>query len=504
MIQLLVDTTPCQKFFVGSCLGNPFFCEHKYFFSILDGGKTVGDYEGGAVLCQLLQGILYHFFTLVVQSRGCFIKNQYRRVFEEYSGDRQTLLLSAGQFDAPLSDIGVISIRKSHDKFMGIGIFGGIDNLFSCSAGFPVSDVFVDRAGKEINILLYDPDLTAETLQRYFADIIAVNFYTAAGDIIKPGDQGAESRFSGAGGAYQRYIRAGRHVQTDVVQDTVIILFIMEGNIFKRDISFNCRERDGIFAVPDIRHDIHDLAEPFKTGVSILELLCEVYQSPDRLSKNADIEKEGDEITDVHALKGNQETAHEDDIDLDQCGEETDTCLETAHIVITVFLCREKGIVPLLELVVLDFFIGKRFYNTDAGEIILDLGIDVGDLLAVSFKGAAHFAVEEEGEQEHKWEDDKSCQNEPAVDIHQDDKSACDLQDREDDIFGTMVEQFRDIEKVGGDPAHQLSYLGVIIKRKRELLHMVKNFGAHIVFHLCSHDMSVVADKETAVAVSGK
>ena len=159
-----------------------------------------------------------------------------------------------------------------------------------------------------------------------------------------------------------------------------------------------------------------------------------------------DIEEEGDQVADGDALKGNKKTAGKDDIHLDQCGEKAHACLKAAHIMIAVFLGREKTVIPLLELLIFHLFIGKGFYYPDSREIIFNLGIDLSYFLPISAEGPSHFAVEKEGKEEHKRQYDEGCQYKPAIDAHQYDKSPCDLQYREYDIFRTMMKELRNIK----------------------------------------------------------
>ena len=90
----------------------------------------MGNHQCCPVLCQLFEGFLNDSFTLVVE-RGCrLVKDQDRRVFKKNTCDRQTLLLTAGQLDASLADVGIIAVRKLHDEFMCIGTLGGVDDFF--------------------------------------------------------------------------------------------------------------------------------------------------------------------------------------------------------------------------------------------------------------------------------------------------------------------------------------------------------------------------------------
>jgi len=58
--------------------------------------KRVGDHEGGPAFHQLLQGFLHQAFIFGIQRTGGFIQDQDSRVFQDRTGDGNTLPLSAG------------------------------------------------------------------------------------------------------------------------------------------------------------------------------------------------------------------------------------------------------------------------------------------------------------------------------------------------------------------------------------------------------------------------
>ena len=60
------------------------------------------------------------------------------------------------------------------------------------------------------------------------------------------------------------------------------------------------------------------------------------------------------------------------------------------------------------------------------------------------------------------------------------------------------MQKLCNVKQIAGDSAHQLSYLCIIVKSKRKLLHMGKDFRTHIVFHLRPHHMAIIADKKAA------
>ena len=72
-----------KKLVMGSAFRNAVFRKYQYFFRIADGGKPVGNDKGGTVFGEFLQRILYDLFAFIIQSRGGFIKDQDRRVFQK-------------------------------------------------------------------------------------------------------------------------------------------------------------------------------------------------------------------------------------------------------------------------------------------------------------------------------------------------------------------------------------------------------------------------------------
>ena len=126
-----------HQFLMTSFLADSFFRQNKNPLCIADRRKPVGDNKCRTVLCQFLKGLLNDLFALIVQCRCRLIKNQNRRIFQKHSGDRKPLLLPSGKIYSTLADIRIVPLRKSHDKFMGIGIFGRLNDLFSGRLHFP-------------------------------------------------------------------------------------------------------------------------------------------------------------------------------------------------------------------------------------------------------------------------------------------------------------------------------------------------------------------------------
>ena len=83
--------------------------------------------------------------------------------------------------------------------------------------------------------------------------------------------------------------------------------------------------------------------------------------------------------------------------------------------------------VALSEFLTFDLFVGKGLDNADAGERVLETGVDVSDLPAVFHKCLLHPLVLAEGEQEHEDYENDQRQGKPPVDQEKKDKSPHDL-----------------------------------------------------------------------------
>ena len=64
-----------------------------------------------------------------IHSRERIIKNHDRRAAHQHPGNGRSLLLSAGEGDAPLTDKSIISIRKALNSLVQAGNFGSPPDL---------------------------------------------------------------------------------------------------------------------------------------------------------------------------------------------------------------------------------------------------------------------------------------------------------------------------------------------------------------------------------------
>ena len=86
--------------------------DNKDFICVFDRREAVCDGDSRTVFRERLQTLLDMALAFVVQSAGCLIKDQDRRIFQEDSGNGNPLFLPAGKTGAPFTDEGIITVRQ--------------------------------------------------------------------------------------------------------------------------------------------------------------------------------------------------------------------------------------------------------------------------------------------------------------------------------------------------------------------------------------------------------
>ena len=84
-----------------------------------------------------LERVLDVLLGVAVERRGRLVQHQDRRRFQDGAGDGNTLLLTAGELQAPLPNQQVITLRQGHDEVVDLGEPRRLAHLRMVASGRP-------------------------------------------------------------------------------------------------------------------------------------------------------------------------------------------------------------------------------------------------------------------------------------------------------------------------------------------------------------------------------
>jgi hypothetical protein len=109
-VQPLIQLAPLNEFLVAATVHDAAAVHHHDPVGLEDGREAVGDDQGGAALEEPLDGVVDLLLALRVDLAGGFVEDEDRGVTQDRPGDREALLLPAGQRRAMLADLRVIAV----------------------------------------------------------------------------------------------------------------------------------------------------------------------------------------------------------------------------------------------------------------------------------------------------------------------------------------------------------------------------------------------------------
>ena len=159
---------------MAALLGYAVLREHDYLRGVSYGSQTMCYGYDRAPLCERFERLLNKALALVVERARRLVENDYRRVLQKQARYRNALLLTAGELDSALADIGVVPLGQLLYKLMRPGSLGRRRDIFVFGSRAAVGYIFPDRAGEHIDILLNRAYIRAQGSESYVADIRAV------------------------------------------------------------------------------------------------------------------------------------------------------------------------------------------------------------------------------------------------------------------------------------------------------------------------------------------
>ena len=127
----------------------------KDLASVANRRQTMGNDKYCTSLHQLIHTILYNGLCTGINTGGCLIQHQYRRVGDGCSGDGQQLTLTLREFRAVSIQHRIISLRKFGNKIMCICKFCSCNDFLVCCIQLSITDIVCHCSGEQMGILQY-------------------------------------------------------------------------------------------------------------------------------------------------------------------------------------------------------------------------------------------------------------------------------------------------------------------------------------------------------------
>ena len=154
VVEAFVVTVFGDEFVVLTAFDYFTFVEDVDDVGVLDGGKAMGDGDGGAGLHQSVEGFLNEVLAFGVEGGGGFVKDEDGRVLEDGTGDADALPLSAWEPAAAVADDSVVALFCLHDEVVGIGNLGCFDDLLHGGVLYAEGDIVVEGVVEEDSFLI--------------------------------------------------------------------------------------------------------------------------------------------------------------------------------------------------------------------------------------------------------------------------------------------------------------------------------------------------------------
>ena len=129
---------------------------------IFNRAEAMRNHKGGASLHQRIHTALHKLLGPAVDRRSRLVKNQGRRIHNRSPRNREQLPLSLREICAVAAEHGLIAVRQAVDEAVRIRELCGFDALFIRRIQTPEADILHHRAGKEVGVLQYDAERSAE------------------------------------------------------------------------------------------------------------------------------------------------------------------------------------------------------------------------------------------------------------------------------------------------------------------------------------------------------
>src|ERR1700744_5778211 len=192
------------------------------------------DGDDGPPFHEARQRIADRLLGLGVESRGRLVQKKNGRVLQERARDRDALTLATGPLCAAVADGRVEANRQAFDEFAASGRKRSFPDLRVGRFRTPIADVLRQRAIEKRSVLRHDRDRLSEALLRRSRDVVSVDQYAPARQIVESLQQRKKSGLPSSRWPDQANLLTRLDGQSEMVEDSAV-LRIRETDLLEGD-----------------------------------------------------------------------------------------------------------------------------------------------------------------------------------------------------------------------------------------------------------------------------
>ena len=248
--------------------------------------------------------------------------------------------------------------------------------------------------------------------------------------------------------------------------------------------------RIGIF---HLRRLVHQFAETLETGCTVLERLHKEDEGVDRAGEQTHRHDKGGIITEIKGgIVEEEQTACDEDDDVEHVGDEGGGGVEARHRLIGTAGGIHKGVVALFEFRLFGVGVGISLGDTNTRDAALHRGVDDGVRLAAVGEGLLHTAAQEEGGDHQNRHASKDNQRQLPLDGAEINEGEHHHHRAGEQTLRAVMGQFADFKQIAGDAGHNATCLVVVKIGEGQFLQMSEEVAAHLRLHPHTDHMAVI------------
>ena len=148
-----VGTLECHELGVVALFNDAAIFHHQDAVCRDDRRQAMGDDDGGATTHCFIQCRLHKGFIFIVQMARGLVQNHEHGVFEQQTGDCQTLFFATRESVATFADDGLVSVRQRSNRVVDSRTNTRSNDVGVCGAGPGVTQVGLDAFVKQVRVL---------------------------------------------------------------------------------------------------------------------------------------------------------------------------------------------------------------------------------------------------------------------------------------------------------------------------------------------------------------